>query len=318
MRVLMVASGNDQPIYGVSSFVYEQTLALREKGIEVEIFPIIGKGVWGYLKAAYRLNKLLRKKKFDIIHGHYLMSALITIFQFKVPVVVSFIGSDINDQIHRLFSKLTLFKRARTVIFVSEKLQKISGYKKESYVIQYGLDLNKFYPLDKQEARKHLKWTDNKVYILFASRFDRIEKNAQFAFDAIEILNQKGIQCKLVEFRNIKAEDLNFYYNASDLFLLTSISEGSPQSFKEAMGCNCPVVCTDVGDVKWVIGNTEGCYVTSFSIDDVTDKIIKAMEFSAKHGHTKGRERILELELDSENISNKIFKVYNKVLKANN
>jgi glycosyltransferase involved in cell wall biosynthesis len=318
MRVLMVASGNDQPVYKVSPFVYEQTLALREKGIEVEIFPIIGKGVLGYLKAAFELNKLLKKKKFDIIHGHYLMAALVTILQFKVPVVTSFIGCDINVPKYRLLSKLTVFKRAKSVIFVSENLQRISGYNKKSHVVQYGLDLNKFYPVDKQEARKHLKWSENEIYVFFNSRFDRVEKNAQLAFAAIEILKKQGIQCKLIEFRNIKTEDLNFYYNASDLFLLTSIREGSPQSVKEALACNCPVVCTDVGDVKWVIGNTEGCYVTSFSIDDVTDKIIKAMEYSAKNGRTKGRERILELGLDVENIANKILEIYRKVLKENN
>ena len=314
MKVLMVASGNNQPVYEVSPFIYEQSLALREKGIEVEIFPIIGKGVFGYLKAVLKLYQLLKRKKFDIIHGHYLTAALVTILQFKVPVVASFIGRDINITKYRILSKLTVFKRAKSIIFVTEKLQKISGCKRESHIVQYGLDVNKFYPVNKQEARKHLQWTENIIYIFFSSRFDRVEKNAQLAFSAIEILEKKGIQCKLIEFRNIKAEELNLYYNACDLFLLTSVYEGSPQSIKEAIACNCPIVSTDVGDVKWVFGNTEGCYLTSFESIDVADKINLTMAFVKERGRTKGRERIFEIGLDSGTIARKIIEIYEKTI----
>jgi teichuronic acid biosynthesis glycosyltransferase TuaC len=318
MRVLMVASGNDQPECEIAPFVYEQTLTLLQKGIEVEIFPIIGKGFLGYLRAAFRLNKLLKEKEFNIIHGHYIMAALVTILQFKVPVVTSFIGSDINDPKNRLLSRLTVFNRAKSLIFVSEKLQKISGYKKKSFVIPYGLDLNKFFPIDKKEARKHLHWSDNELYIFFSSRFDRVEKNSQLAFAAIEKVKQKGILCKLIEFRNIKSEDLNFYYSASDLFLLTSIYEGSPQCIKEAIACNCPIVSSDVGDVKWVIGNIKGNFIASLNVDDITDKIIKSIEYSAKYGRVKSRERILELGLDAENAANRLIEVYQKVVISTN
>jgi glycosyltransferase involved in cell wall biosynthesis len=310
----MVASGNGQWVYGVSSFVYEQTMALREIGIEVEIFPIIGKGIPGYLKAVYKLNKFLKGKKFDIIHGHYLLAALVTILQFKIPVVATFIGSDINIPKYRVLSKLTVFKRAKSLIFVSEKLQKVTGCKSKSHVVQYGLVLNKFYPVDKQVARKHLQWSEYEIYIFFASSFDRIEKNAHLAFDAIKILKKKGIKCNLIEFLNIKAEDLNFYYNASDLFLLTSINEGSPQSIKEALACNCPIVATDVGDIKWIFGDTDGCNLTSFEALDIAEKIIEAIEFAKQNGRTNGRKRIIELGLDSETVARKLISVYNKVL----
>ena len=102
--------------------------------------------------------------------------------------------------------------------------------------------------------------------------------------------------------------------NASDCVLLTSFSEGSPQFIKEAMACNCPIVTTNIGDVNWVLGNTDGCYLTSFKPEDVAEKIILAIEFRETHGHTRGRERIIELGLDSETIAGKIISVYNEVL----
>ena len=314
MRVIMVASGNDQPVNEVSPFVHEQAMSLRKMGIEVEIFPIVGKGFWGYFKAIFKLNKVLNEQKFDIIHGHYLLAALVTIFQFRVPVVSSFIGCDINIPKNRILARLTVFKRSKAIIFVNDKLQKISGYKRESNIIPYGLDLNKFYTVDKQAARQQLQWPEKYKYIFFASRFDRIEKNAQLAFDAIEILEKRGTKIKLIEFRNIRAELLNFYYNASDLFILTSIREGSPQSIKEAMACNCPIISTDVGDVRKLIGSTEGCYITSFDPADIAEKLKSALEFAAIKDRTNGRSRIVDLGLDSETIAGNILKVYEKML----
>jgi glycosyltransferase involved in cell wall biosynthesis len=81
------------------------------------------------------------------------------------------------------------------------------------------------------------------------------------------------------------------------------------------MACNCPVVATEVGDIKWVFGNTDGCYLTSFDEIELTEKVKMAIEFANSKEHTRGRERIIEMGLDSKTIAGRIIKVYNKVLK---
>jgi teichuronic acid biosynthesis glycosyltransferase TuaC len=310
MRILMVASGNSLSGYGVNSFVYEQTLALRSKGIEVEIFPINGKGVSGYLKAALKLNKYVRKNHFDVVHGHFILSGIVSLMQFRCSVVVSFIGCDINIPSYRLLAKYLVIKRAKAIIFVSEKLKKMANFRRISYVLPYGVDLKKFFPIEKQYARRKLHWTEDVYHILFASSFDRIEKNSKLAFEAIEILREKAIYCKLIEFKNIKAEELNYYYNASDLFLMTSIREGSPQSLKEAMVCNVPAVLTDVGDVKQV---TEGYIVSSFNPYDIADAIERVL--AKKNLRTNGRERIINLKLDIESQTHKLLEIYESIVK---
>ena len=83
------------------------------------------------------------------------------------------------------------------------------------------------------------------------------------------------------------------YYNASDVILSTSLWEGSPNAIKETMACNIPIVSTDVGDVKDLFGTTEGCYLTSFDLSDVSDKLSKAINFAKR---TKGRENISYLK----------------------
>ena len=75
------------------------------------------------------------------------------------------------------------------------------------------------------------------------------------------------------------------------------------------MACNCPIVSTDVGDVKEVIGNTEGCYICSYDTGVVADKIKLALNFGKR---TNGRKKIKHL--DQKIIAQKIIGVYNKVL----
>jgi hypothetical protein len=70
-----------------------------------------------------------------------------------------------------------------------------------------------------------------------------------------------------------------------------------------------------VGDVSRLFGNEPGYFIAGFNPKDVADKIMLAIEFREKHMKTRGRERIIELGLDSETVAVKIIELYNRVLK---
>ena len=72
---------------------------------------------------------------------------------------------------------------------------------------------------------------------------------------------------------NIPNIDLPWFYSAANVVLLTSVWEGSPNVIKEAMACGCPIVSTDVGDVGWIIGSTEGTYLASQNASDISLKL---------------------------------------------
>jgi glycosyltransferase involved in cell wall biosynthesis len=105
------------------------------------------------------------------------------------------------------------------------------------------------------------------------------------------------------------------YLNEADVLAFSSFMEGSPNVIKEAMACNCPIVSTDVGDVRWVLGDTKGCYIASFDPADFAKKMELAIHFSQVVGRTKGRQRIVALGLDMNTVAKRIMAVYKKSTK---
>jgi len=303
IKVLIVASGNSGKL---SPFIQDQIDALEKEGIIIFKFLIKGKGFRGYLNNYRSLIRSIKHNKPDIIHAHYGLSGLLSVLQMNIPVVLTFHGSDINDQRVKYFS-IFASKLSAESIFVSEDLAKSIKYKKPE-IIPCGVELDVFYPIDKIEARRELGLLLDKKYILFSSSFSKPVKNLSLAKEAISKLPYANVE--LIELAGFTRSKVALLMNAVDIALLTSFTEGSPQFIKEAMACNTPIVSTDVGDVRDVIGKTEGCFITTFDPEDVAEKIKSAFEFGNR---TAGRNNISHFEASI--IAKKIIKVYKSVLK---
>ena len=302
MRVLIVCSGNAGYI---SPFVKEQAESVESLKIETNYFLIRGKGFWGYLKNLPELKKRITDFNPDLIHAHYGLSGLLATLQRKIPVIITFHGSDAYLLKIKFLSKIAA-RLSKFNIYVSKKIQERIDKNNHNAIIPCGIDLDIFQPIDMKIAREELNMEPNKKYILFASHFNNSVKNAPLAFTALNKLNNKA---ELLELKNRSRDEVNLLLNACDLLLLTSISEGSPQIIKEAMACNCPIVATDVGDISDVIKGTDGCYITAFETEEAAKKIKLALDFNKR---TNGRERIQDF--DNNVIAKKIFDVYQMVI----
>lgn len=299
-------SGNSKA-FTISPFIQDQTRAISQKGVEIDFFLIKGRGFMGYIKNLLSFYKKINTSKPDIIHAHYGLSGLFACLQFKVPVITTFHGSDVNLDKIRPFSKVALLL-SKYSIFVSEKLAKKAKAKKNYSIIPCGVDFDLYFPIEKNLARQKLGFKENEIFVLFSSSFDYYEKNYPLAKKAIDILDEN---VNLIELKGYSREEVNLLLNACDVALMTSIFEGSPQFIKEAMASNCPIVSTDVGDVKSVIKETIGCYITSYDAKDVALHLKKALDFNGK---TNGRENIRPLK--SNFISNRIIEIYKIISKT--
>lgn len=292
------------------AFIYEQVGELKKMGVEFDFFYINNKGLKGYLKSIPALRKKLSSEKYDLVHGHYGLSALVALFQRRLPLVATFHGCDVNRKDLNLLSSLVaVFSRAN--IFVNSEMRNKIFLKtpNKSYVIPCGTDLGLFFPIEKNEARKILELDSSKTYILFSSSKHTSVKNWSLARKAVE----QFPNAELLEISEKNREEVNLLMNACDLFLMTSYREGSPLTIKEALATNCPIVSTDVGDVRSLIGSIDGCYICSFEVKNVVEKIQLALNFAQKTVRTNGRAKITELGIDSKSIANKVLAVYERV-----
>lgn len=318
MKVLIICSGNppkgEQFNFKIhQAFIYEQIKALARKfgDFEYDLFLVKGKGYPGYFSNLTLLRKKIQDYKPDILHAHGGHIGILCGLQQKIPILVTFHGSDINNKRNRIFSYFAMFL-SKEAIFVSQPLyNKIKFSRMHSHIIPCGIDLKTFYPIEKNEAIKILAWSGTQKKILFSSSFENKIKNYPLARNVISLMES----VELIELRNKTRQQVNLMMNACELLILTSFTEGSPQIIKEAMACNIPIVSTDVGDVREIIGDTEGTYICSYNPEDVAEKIRLALQFVKTQGKTNGRERIIQLGLDNHEIAKKVYAIYQEVLK---
>lgn len=311
MKVLFLRSGNR----GIDPISTRQGESLRKAGVEVIYYDIIGSSIAGYLRNILPVRRYIIDARADLVHAHYSLSGFVAGLSCSGKgVVTSLMGSDVLDCgpfmlfLTRFFSK---FVWDMTIVKTAEMHTKLGV--KRAVVIPNGIDMEMFFPYNKHESQMSLGWNINSRHILFGSDPQRPEKNYDLAQKALSIVNEKypTVLIEVHFLNNIDSDKTVTWFCASDLLLMTSTHEGSSNTIKEAMACNCPIVTTDTGDAREVIAETEGCFVTSFYPEDVAVSIFKALTFGRR---TNGREKAARL--NNEIISMQILDMYNRLLKT--
>ena len=300
----------------------------------VEYFLVKG----NYVTAVRELKKKIREFNPDIVHAHFGLSAITAELQNLVPVVTTFHNGETHSWwVNMLTSLMSL--RAKHVIYVAPHIRDLVYFKAKNYsIIPCGVSLEDCFLMDKAEARRKLGWSDDKKYIMFGGAFDNTRKNYKLLAEAVERLAMsdeglgksqesrvKSIEC--IEMKGLSRAECVLRMNACDVFALPTKNEGSPQALKEAMACNCPIVATDVADIKYLLGDLPGHYVLpnkkgdgawwkgdKHSAEELAELLKQALAFERR---TEGRKRIEELGYTNELVAQKIIKIYQHVLEEN-
>lgn len=300
-------------------FLERQMLSLIKNKMDIDKFEIKGKGVIGYLSNIFKLRKKVNNNNYDIIHAHYSLSALIVILSFiNKPLVTSFMGSDLVGTFNKKGTKkvssfinyfISKFVQIFTdkIIVKSENLAEFIFLKQKMRIIPNGINFDIFKPLSKKKIRSKLNLELNKNYILFIGDKNNYRKNFSLLSKCLKDLEENNIYLIDINYP-ITTDEVILYLNATDVLVLTSFFEGSPNIIKEALACNCRVVSVDVGDVKQHISNIEGCYISKYDKSDLCNKIKSSINYDKNFN---SRKKISYL--DSDKISNEIIKIYNSL-----
>ena len=311
-------------------FVTEQGESLRALGCEVEYFLVKG----NYLRAVKALKRKIHECQPDIVHAHFGLSAITAELQSLVPVVTTFHnGETLNWHVNFLTSLFS--RRAKHVVYVAQHIYDLVYFKaKKHSIIPCGVNMDDCHIIDQIAARQQLGFEDGVKYILFGGGFDNLRKNYAILRDAVERIEQApwvpvegGERCGNIvclEMKGLSRAECVLRMNACDLFALPSHSEGSPQALKEAMACNCPILATDIADVRTLLGDLAGHYILrnprktherwdadEKSLDEMTELLQEALQFT---GRTNGRDRILEMGLSNEQVAKRLIAIYQSLV----
>ena len=296
-----------RPVLGI--FVKEQVESLRALGLDVDVLFVDGPGnKLNYALGFFRLWRQLLRRRYDVIHAHYVFSAAIAIAQPRVPVIATFhSGEVLLGSFQRKLSE-QVSRRVDLNIAVSEEVRsRLNG---NTCVVPCGVDTERFYPRDKLEARSRLALPPDKRLVLFAAAM-RPEKRFELVKASFEIVKARLPDSELVVLSNQPPDVVPDFMNACDALVLASQKEGSPQVVKEALACNLPVVSTKVGDVEELIGDVPGCLIAEPDASDIADKLVLVLKAERR---IDGQAKAHQLSLGR--IAERINERYDEVLSS--
>ena len=320
MKVLFVTNmwpDDERPWYG--AFVKSQADSLERLGIEIDVLPIRGyAGRAAYARAAMRMRRLTRRGGHDVVHAHYGHAGVVARTQRRSPLVVSYCGDDV---LGTRTSEGGLTPRSRVEAAAFRQLARVAAatitksremaetlpedVRHRNHVIPNGVDLDRFKPIDKREARARLGWDPGERTILFLANPAIPTKNHPLA--AATCARLPGVRLRVEHDRPY--EEVPLLLSAADAMLFTSLSEGSPNVVKEAMAAELPVVSTAVGDVPERLRGVAGCHIC----EPDPDALAGALASALAHGRSP-EARAAVADLSSEVVARRIQRLYERVL----
>lgn len=311
-----------------------------------------------YFRLASHISKIAEKEKAVLIHTHFtkfdIPSFLSTILVKdkcfgSLPKLVWHVHSNfplkstINRKIKNIIKWNLIGNRNITVICDSEEIERVireKGFAGDSYVVNNGIDIKRAVKttISNSEFRKKLgipeEWP-----LLLAFGWSPFVKGVDLLIKAVTDLHNLNLKLLIIggdmlreyiykQFtarlpENIIIEDPDIcvgnLYNAADIFISSSRSEGCPYSVMEAMVNGLPIISSDIEALKWG-HKVKGIYFfKSGDISDLKNKILEVLNLD-------NMKRSEVAKINSEFIKNNfsidiwisnICRIYNQVLNTN-
>jgi teichuronic acid biosynthesis glycosyltransferase TuaC len=313
----------------LGTFVEQQVKGFEQIGMKVDIVLLnrAENGMRVYLGTRQLVKAAVRDFDPDIVHVMYggVMADMVTAAVDDRPTVISFCGDDLlgellSGSIRKFVSKWGIVcsyraaRRAHGIVVKSKNLQDAlpaDVATSKVRIIPNGIDLERFKPLDRTDCRDRLSWPDDRLNVLVPTSHGDPRKRPELACAAVTAAERLGLKVEIHHLKNIPHDQVPVWLNASDVVLLTSLHEGSPNVIKEALACDVPIVSVEVGDVRERIQEVDGCYIADSDPNDLASKLKLVHDGS---GRVNGRRAVLNLSLHEVALRIKDF--YDEILSA--
>jgi glycosyltransferase involved in cell wall biosynthesis len=293
----------------------------------------------------------------DLVHAHEILAPASIAVRSKAinkhPVVLKLLRGGVRGDIFKLklrpFWQTYFAKLKRSVdgfITISHEIDReldsLNVDPQKRFFIPNGVDTSRYVPASeehKQELRAELSLPPQAHIVVYAGRLVR-EKRVDYLlkiWDAIRakyfdahllILGDGSEESRLkemsaqlrqggVQFAG-RVDDAGSYFQAADIFVLPSSTEGLSNSMLEAMSCGLPVLATKVGGAPDVIEqNIHGCLIPPDDIDSLQwglESLLADQSLRLSLG-AAARKRILsDFSLDS--IAGRLSALYYRLLES--
>ncbi len=346
MRVLHITTNYPspgKPAFGV--FVRWQVESLQAEGVQCAVSDVDGRGsVLRYVRAWLRLFGHLLTHRYDVLHAHHalagillclttapLWDSLLSLAGVSHPgrCILSYQNSPSHEWGKFVFRLLYPF--FRRIILKAPDADYVSYAKVR--VLPNGCSADRFRPMDKAACKRELGLEPDGRYILFVDANPRrnARGNSQKREDRFEdvmalLQGRLGDTIRPLKLCGEAPERMPLWYNASEIYLLTSDFEGSPNAVKECLMCDVPVVATPVGDLPFLGHHCPRCHVCrGFDAQELADRAEAVLRGGpedesggdgavAEGGAASAREALLRLGYGLEDTARKLIGIYREFL----
>jgi teichuronic acid biosynthesis glycosyltransferase TuaC len=264
MRALIVTNMYPTPERpALGSFVRDQVDALRRiSGVDLDVFAFAPGGPLAYMRAAAQLGRRYRLRRFDVVHAHFGLTAWPAFGARGRARAVTLHGTDLAHPRSRPIT-LAGLRFLDLVGVVSEPLAHevprwASGGRVA--VLPCGVDIRRFRPIARADARAELGLDLDRQYLLFPADPRRREKRHD---RAVALAGE----VRLLTLGNIDPSEVPLWINACNAVLVPSEREGFGLAVLEALACDVPVLATPVGIAPEALAGVPGTYCGVFDLD---------------------------------------------------
>jgi teichuronic acid biosynthesis glycosyltransferase TuaC len=255
-------------------FVRDQVAALRAiDGVEVELHEL-APGPRALAGAPWELRRRFAgalpgtaggrragRPRFDVVHAHFGLTAWPALAIGARVRALTVHGSDVRHPRTRVATAAVLPLIDLLGAASASLVHELPGHRARAraQVLPCGVDLGRFRPLPRPEARAQLGLDPEQPCVLFPADPARPEKRHDLALGLA-----RALDVRLVTLGGVAPEDVPLWVNAANAVLVPSEREGFGLAVLEALACDVPVLATPVGVHRDALDGVDGTLCAPF------------------------------------------------------